>query len=230
MQLTKLIVPLFTHSIIVLCLANPLNASIKQVSSVREGLAQFNDLNASDLIVCDIDETLTYYPRLSKQFINKPLDIQLQQRTFYALDAELPTVLNDLQKNRVPVIALSHARTGNFGVIKSMEEWRFNTLAQLGFFFTFEQKNHAFLLTQIPKPHPSFFKGIILSAHHAKGPVLLAFLKHTAMTPKRVLFFDDKKSNIASVHKTCSSVAQVHCFHIVTQKKLLAVEKQAPIF
>ncbi|MBM3893535.1 DUF2608 domain-containing protein [Candidatus Dependentiae bacterium] len=215
MQLTKLIVTQLTGFIIVLCLITPLKASIKQVSSVQQGLIEFNDLNPNDLIVCDIDETLTYYPPLSKQFIKKPLDIQLQQRTFYPLDAELPTVLNDLQRNKkVPVIALSHARTGKFGVIPSMEEWRFNALAQLGFSFSFDEKNHAFLLTQIPKPHPSFFKGIILSAHHAKGPVLLAFLKHRAIAPKRVLFFDDKKSNILSVHKTCSPITQVHCFHI----------------
>jgi hypothetical protein len=214
MRLTKLINTQLIHRIIFLCAVIPLNATVVQVASVSEGLAQFQDLGPTDLIVCDIDKTLTWYPPAPKQLIKKSLDLQLQQRTFFPLDPALPKVLSDLQKNKVPVIALTHARTGKFGVIASMEEWRFNALAKLGFSFTFDDNNHAFLLSQIPKPHPSFFKGIILSAHHAKGPVLLTFLKHTATMPKRVLFFDDKKRNITSVQKTLAAETQVHCFHV----------------
>lgn len=219
MRLNKLISNHLINSIILFSATTQIEATITKVTSVREGLAKYTDLGPTDLVVCDIDETLTRSTPTPKHLLSQPFDVQIQNRTSALLDTELPKILSDLQKKQVPVIALTHTRTGTFGVIPSMEEWRFNAVNQLGFSFSFDEKNHAFLLQQMPTPYPSFFKGIILSAHHDKGPVLLAFLKQMGNTPLRILFFDDLKRNIDSVHKTLGKITQVHCFHVREPKR-----------
>ncbi len=192
-------------------------AIITTVSSVCDGLAHYPDLGPDDLVVCDLDETLVKHEKLSEEWLKKPFHEQITEWRFSLIDDRLPTVFKLLHEKNIPVVALTHTRTGSFESIPSMERWRFDIVNSLGLKFSFDEKKHTFQLTKMPKPYPSFFKGIILTAHQPKGHVLQAFLKKTKMTPKRILFFDDLKSNIDHVHKTLAGTTHLHCFHITNE-------------
>jgi predicted phosphatase len=188
---------------------------ISSIKTVCEGLALYQDLGPEDLVVCDLDETVVTHAPLPEASLKKPFHQQIAERQFHLIDDRLPEAFNLLHQKKVPVVALTHTRTGQFESIPSMERWRFNIVNKLGLRFSFDEKKHTFHLTKVPKPYPSFFKGIILTGHHPKGRVLQAFLKKTKQNPKRILFFDDLKSNIDNVHKTLTGIAHLHCFHII---------------
>ncbi|NDD54822.1 DUF2608 domain-containing protein [bacterium] len=193
----------------------PARGSVIRVASVREGLAKFADLNAQDLVVCDIDGTLAAHHDPQKK-------IPLHERTYYALDAALPALLKALQEKGVPVVALTHMSTGKRGAIPSMEEWRYNILSKLGFTFSFNQTPEKTAFTSFKEPRPSCYKGIIASAHHNKGTVLKAFLELKKLNPKRIFFFDDRLRNILDMRSTFRQRPGLHCFHIQTNRTLAA--------
>ncbi len=209
---------LATCALALLIIPTPIQAIITKVHSVREGLVQYPDLSETDLVVCDIDNTLIKHHRLPKKLLAQQLDQQMIMRQFVLLDPTLPQLFQELHDKRVPIVALTHTRTGTFGIIPSMEQWRLNMMNNLNLTFSFDQKNESFLLVRIPKPHPSFTKGIILSGHHSKGTVLKAFLAESNIMPKRILFFDDLKNNIRNVHDALAKTTYVHCFHVCEKK------------
>ncbi len=189
---------------------------ITTVNSVHDGLAHYPDLGPEDLVVCDVDETLVKHEALPIESKGMPFDQQLLLRKFSLLDNRLPHLFDALHEQKVPIIALTHTRTGPFESIPSMEHWRYNIVNNLGLRFSFDEKKHTFHLTKMPKPYPSFFKGIILTGHHNKGAVLKTFLHKIKKIPKRILFFDDLKSNIDHVHAALAKTHHIHCFHIST--------------
>jgi hypothetical protein len=200
---------IFRFLFLIIFLPQITNGSITTVKSVRDGLAKHTNLKPTDLIVLDLDNTLIYSP---KQTDKNP--VQLHQRLHFLTDEKLPELFTALHIAGIPLIGLTHAHTGAYRGIKSMEEWRFLTTSSLGLIFSYDEHTAKQPLDGLSGPKPVFYRGIILTAHQPKGLVLNAFLKHMNLSPKRIFFFDDQMRNINSVNETLSKKTELYCFHI----------------
>ncbi len=175
---------------------------------MHDGLALYNDLSAEDLIVFDLDNTLIK----SKSPIKR---VPLDKRLHILMDERLPELFLSLHQKKIRLLGLTHAHTGSYKTVADMEEWRYTHTKKLGLFFTNYDNPEKYALQQFQTPQPILYRGICLTAHHPKGPVLLAYLTEKNIAPKRLFFFDDKLNNILSVQQALKDKPMfLHCFHI----------------
>jgi hypothetical protein len=92
-------------------------------------------------------------------------------------------------------------RSGRFGSIPLLAEYRFNQLQKLGVDFrpSYEHMIEFNQFHGLYEGFPVMYKGIILTNELPKGPILGAFIDHLDYLPTRVIFFDDNFVNVLSV-------------------------------
>lgn len=184
---------------------------------------EINLLDENALVVFDVDLTLIaptdavlkpcgdFFLHNFINATNIPIE-QLQiliskislQSKVTLLDEKILTILNKLKQNKIKTIALTAIRTGPFGAIACVEKWRFEQLKDLGINFSWSFPEIDFL--KLPGfdeeiTFPVFKKGIIGTAGHPKGEVLMAFLNDRNWKPSQVIFVDDRLNYIYSVER-----------------------------
>jgi hypothetical protein len=127
----------------------------------------------------------------------------LSQSDFKPVEPCTLQIIKDLQMRSVKFIALTFQNTGARGEISCMQEWRIKKLLNVGIDFgqNFKEQEIVFDAFSITNPHntPMFYRGILMTAHNFKGPVLKVFLDHIKWLPSNVIFFDDNKWQMESV-------------------------------
>lgn len=200
--------------------------------------------NPEDLYIFDIDDVISRFKGVlghnrdlkeKMETIEEELDrldLSLYQLSifFKKTDMELidPTIIDfikGLRSRGIRIIALTHFPSGKFGIIQSVEEWRFKMLESLGIVFTqtfngIPTGSHVFKgkWTQrisyfgilfkksgiFPSPiGPVFHRGILIANKVNKGETLGAFLETTGLKPSRVVFYDDQEKNLKSIEDFC---------------------------
>jgi hypothetical protein len=202
-------------------------ANITTIHSFDEANEQLNNADTSTLVIFDVDDVLItsddhiFRPSASgfrpscwkgknAQELDHLVSIIQSEIDFILIEQDLPSLIDSLQKREVKTIALTACRTGKFGVIESVEDWRINQLLDHSIDFSVSWKDildtrfpHLVALNQNP---PIFKKGILLigdfyfeNGTSTKGQLLGAFFDKIKWHPKKVLFFDDKMKNLTSV-------------------------------
>lgn len=208
----------------------PINGTIIEINTLDLFRNEINNLTSNDLVAFDIDETLV----VSKDLVLRPCgrvclnglmaqygnvrdpkkreclvtQIMLQRKICLVDPTSLDMVLS-VQNKGTKVIALTALKTGPYGLIPKMENWRVEELANAGFHFdrAFPQINHLILPQWKNEKHPAIFlKGVLCSCKYPKGEVLVAFLKEINWKPKHVYFIDDRLHNLQSVEKSLSAM------------------------
>lgn len=108
-----------------------------------------------------------------------------------------------------PVYGLTKIGIGQFGNIKSVEEWRYQELSSLGIFFTthFDYVHDLSILGDQAK----FHKGIFATGSSSKGQVLNNILDPEKI--EKVVFIDDKTHFIDDVNNTLHQLGiQSDCY------------------
>ena len=124
------------------------------------------------------------------------------------VDERFPYFFKNLAQRSVPAMALTANLTGEFGPIKSMENWRIQELGSLGIDFstTIPYKNdHLFADLPSFRGNPAMLKKGIFFVNGdlcTKGEALLSFFKMANYYPKKVIFVDDRENNVKSVEKS----------------------------
>lgn len=223
----KLIIYLFTAT----WLWNPLVAKIIEAPSLEIFEEALKGANESSLVLFDIDETLI----LPQDAILRPAAKELNQKLVDAvfknpelnppgkypkdyltsklisrLDYELvdPKVLlliESLKEKKIKTMAFTHMKTGPFGVIPSLEEWRLNSLAEKNICFEDIFPNLKYLsFNEMEKNGrwPVYQQGVLFTGNLPKGPVLIAFLKRIQWKPQVVYFLDNDLSYLQSVEES----------------------------
>lgn len=127
------------------------------------------------------------------------------QRKAELVDTKILDIMQSLQSNNIPSIALTCCFVGSLGKIKSVANWRINELAKLGVNFNFNfchlDKIKLNTLPKVGKYYPLYKQGILFCLQSNKGQVLRTFLEKINWVPTKVVFIDDKINNLQSVQE-----------------------------
>lgn len=138
----------------------------------------------------------------SKEKIDELTSQVMLQSRVRLTDVKSLELLDLLQQKGIKTVALTAIRTGEYGAIPSMEDWRVQQLRRLGidFAYSFPGVNPiVFSEFQGKGPSPAFSQGIICTVRYKKGQVLKAFLEHLNWKPSKVVFVDDRLDCLQSV-------------------------------
>ncbi|MFM8454174.1 MAG: DUF2608 domain-containing protein [Gammaproteobacteria bacterium] len=145
--------------------------------------------------------------QVGKDKIQEVTSIILLTRKNSPVDPKMVSVIEDLQKRNIKVLALTNCATGKFGLIPNTEDWRIAELHKHGYYFDKSWKNLKDinlkpLMKVTNDANPIYKSGIVfVDQTGEKGPVLDAFLTYSANKPKKILFIDDKSKNLVSVEE-----------------------------
>jgi len=141
------------------------------------------------------------------------------------INSQSVSLIEELQNMEIPVIAFTAAPGGKIGEIDSFLDWRIRELEEFGFQFgaTFSNVDSIQLPKDPDKEFPPIYKsGVIITSLHEKGPVLTNFFKEINWVPKKVIFIDDKMSNLESVEQSLKDITQVLGIHYTAANDLPA--------
>ena len=146
--------------------------------------------------------------RTSEEEAQKFWSIIYLTRIDELVDPRMVALIKEAQAKGLKVMAFTNAWTGTFGNIPSLEDWRLNELADFGYTFkdswsALKPKTFEALKSQDPKRFPVFKDGIVFTSNLPKDEVLKAFLEYASLSPKKIIFIDDKSKNLKSVEAFC---------------------------
>ncbi len=137
----------------------------------------------------------------------KLLGIFQKARRYRLIDNTLPSVISALQQRSAKIIALTSFKAAGDAGTKNQ---RFAALQKQGIDFSAAFPNHKELILKKLEKHgkfPTFFKGILSNAGiFSKGDVLRVFLNTIGWHPSKVIFYDDRLDNLASVQQVLASL------------------------
>jgi len=109
-------------------------------------------------------------------------------------------------KTNSHVIALTNFYTGEFGVIPSIENWRYNELKGYGIEFEDVGLIEFGNMSSLRGRNPVHDRGIIYCDYVNKGDLLLEYYKQLPYPINHVIFIDDKPNNCLAVEKAFDGV------------------------
>jgi len=104
-------------------------------------------------------------------------------------------------------MALTANLTGELASVKSMEDWRIQSLQRLGIDFSHVAPHkEAMVFPDLPLYRgnsPAYKEGILFANGTccSKGEILTAFIKKAGSYPRKIIFIDDREENLHSVEK-----------------------------
>ncbi len=196
-------------------------AEITTVYSFAEAKAKLDKAGEDTLVIFDVDDVLitpkdmvcrprgmpytkTYWDETEydSHEMNHFISIVITTTEMHLIEPSVPSLIEKLKKQKAKVIALTAARTGKFGRIEKMEDWRIDELKNLSIDFSGAFPSSEVILFDDSKTieYSLFKKGILFlgSEDQTKGDLLVRFLGKIGWKPKEILFFDDKRRNLVS--------------------------------
>lgn len=208
------------------------------IQSMNQVLPILEQCDATSLVIFDVDEVLIRPGdriHLPKFFMNSPgkelktnFEKKAGDRIEYIwskvmleahrelTEACLIPIIDVLRQKGVKIIALTKLRSGPYGIIPSLEHYRFEQLIKLGIDFR-SSFNFNYIFTELPflyDNYPVFYNGIICTNDCSKGETLGAFLDRSNFQPQTIIFFDDLIENVKSVEQEIQKRAiEFYGFH-----------------
>ena len=202
------------------------HAEIRQVSNMEEVFPYFADADSNTLAIFDVDMVLIqpgdpafqmanmkrFNPIVKRSMKEIPKENQMVFLSLMTIssdpvliDKNTVVLLDKLIQRKVPCMAFTANLTGEFGKIKSMEKMRIHSLRQLGIDFS---KGASYAETIEFRDLPSYrgwystyLDGVLFAngTVSPKGEVFSAFIEKTKLSPKKVIFIDDREENLVSL-------------------------------
>jgi hypothetical protein len=197
--------------------------NIKVIYSMHEAHDILSHADKHTLVLYDVDETLImptdkiHLPHffsvdpgraLKNDFelklahcIEDIWSIVLLQAHRKLIEPDVVFIIKNLQSRNVKTLGFTKMRSGTFGAIDSLAEYRFNQLKALGveFWLSYDQTIEFNQFTCDYDGFPMIHKGTIFTNDLPKGQVVGAFLDQLDDTITQVIFFDDLLENLISV-------------------------------
>jgi len=212
--------------ILTFCSAYQTFAEIKKIYSFGEAKNVLEKVTPKTLVVFDVDETLFVkeWPLLQdrnnekdvvKNFLEGPLyqckisHDEMKKIIFEApeklIEPDIVKIIKNFQEKKIPVIALTSRATGDWGLLKSLEEKLYMILKKfdIDFSSSFPIKD-SFVFDE----DLLFYKGIGFVPRKTtgeekidKGVVLIKLLEKANIVPEHIIFFDDNYLNLKKVNE-----------------------------
>lgn len=127
------------------------------------------------------------------------------ERQSMLVDDAWPELIKQIHSLATPIFAFTHMGTGRYGIIDSLEIWRYNELKSYDITFTEEFLGDS-EMTLMPHTHQMcggaiFYKGIFMTGDYNKVLVLLKILD--LYKPSQVVVVDDLHDNVTSLQQVC---------------------------
>jgi phosphoserine phosphatase len=197
----------------------------KTIQKIEEAYAELSSADKDSLVIFDVDNVLITAISAIRRPIGESLREHLSEKYFRyrsemkqqelqsimwlqgksrLVEAEILSVIQDLQKRKVPSIALTALGSGKFGRIENMGKYRIEQLDRLGIHFRPIIPQTEMLFTELVEEngsYPQYREGILFTNwfKNNKGVVLLSFLKKSNLNPRKIIFFDDVAANLDTV-------------------------------
>lgn len=202
---------------------------IKSFACVHETMEQ---LNSEDLVIFDVDEVIfiaqdqILHPafkkearKLFKRIVEKKhgsakaheyWSTVLSSRKNKLVEVDILDVMRSLKEKHVPFIALTNASTGSYGHITKLEDQRIQDLKNLEVTMSPPQGRGDihFMDMKLDSPGaiPAYKSGVLFTCGIDKGKILKKYIDLLPYKPKRIIFFDDKRSNLEDVEALCKTM------------------------
>lgn len=204
-----------------------LNAEISRLHNLSNFEEVVENIHGNTWVILDVDDVLItckdpslqeankerldkvcqhYAAQMSEEDYARLFSIAMRSREVEVIDPKIYELFDFLKEHQVKTIALTHTRTGRFGVIESVEQWRINELNHLGFNFgplSPFQADIQFKQLEGPLGSPNVTSGVVFTAEMDKGPVLEEAIKAVQDKPQKIIFIDDRRDNLESVQAFC---------------------------
>lgn len=202
------------------------HAQIQPVNTMKEVIECFKEADRDTLALFDIDMVILqpqdpafqmanmkrYSPVIKKIMQQVPSDkrdiflvLMSISSNAVLIDRQMSLLLKDLAKRNIAKMALTGNFTGSFAEIENMEDWKIKQLAQLEIDFS-QGAPYAdkIIFSELPSyrhQYSTYTNGILFvnGSVCPKGEALVAFLKKTGHSPRKVIFIDDREENLTSV-------------------------------
>lgn len=198
---------------------------IKQVNTMDEVFAYFNDADGQTLAIFDVDLVLIQPSDPAFQMANMkrfssnckkiikevPPDKLMMffglmgtKSDSILLDNRLSQFFQELCHKGISAMALTAGLTGEFDAVKSMENKRVDDLNNLGIDFSKTAPIDTSIvfddLAAYRGNFPVYLNGVFFTNGMvvSKGEAFLSFLKKTNIRPDRIIFIDDMEENLKS--------------------------------
>jgi histidinol phosphatase-like enzyme len=128
----------------------------------------------------------------------------LSQESLELVNPKIVDLISQSKSHGMKVIALTSGYSGKFGGIEKQEDLRLKSLQNLGIIFedSFPDK-HFIRIAGIEGKARSgcqiFKQGVVFACRAPKGKVLEEFLKQVGYKPRKIIFVDNKETNLKSV-------------------------------
>lgn len=246
---------LLTLLICIIC-SPPIHGSITKLNNINDLKVHLKDLNEHDLVIFDIDDVVIQpvdqifhpknkdelkkhitdlYNKKSNEQMNDLLSTINIQQQVKLVDPSINTIFASLEKRSIPTVALTQCGTGKFGKINDITEWRIEQLNNLKINFKALNPYKNAIYNNLRGKHgiAMFKSGVIFTGHLDKGEVLKEFLKANKLSPKTIVFIDDKISNLQSVEQALAGQNITFLgfeYLAVTNQKVHALDKESVYF
>jgi FMN phosphatase YigB (HAD superfamily) len=214
--------------VILTCCYNTCFAEIIQTNDTKVIENMLASIDADTLVIFDVDDVLMHADdqilksknadackplvkklkeQVGKDKIQDVTSIILLGRKNSPVDPRMISIIENLQKSDIKVLALTKCATGKFGLIPNTENWRIAELHKHEYYFdkswqNLKDINLKSLMKVTNDANPIYKAGIVfVDQTGEKGPVLDAFLAYAKIKPKKIIFIDDKTKNLVSVEE-----------------------------
>lgn len=212
----------FIFSLIFIVTPTLCTADITRITSLNELIVQLETLDKNDLVIFDIDDVVIqpvdqifhphnkqqlakYYSEIKGKVTPEQMDVILStvniEQKVKLVDPKIKELFAALRKRSIPTVALTHCGTGRFGKIKDVANWRINQLVKVGVNFRNLNPYKNQIYNNLNGKHGTamFKSGILFTGYIEKGDVLAEFLQSNKITPRKIIFIDDRRSNLENV-------------------------------
>jgi len=201
---------------------------IKETTDFEQIRAEMKRADQNSLIFFDVDDTIItpksnlfrphskYYHLIDD--IKKHIDTIPNyreiisnwrlQRKIVLVDNRWPEFIKSLNLANKNVYAITAMRSGSFGAIDNLEDWRYRELKSAGVMFNGEflgsdyiEALPADLASKIDTP-AVFYKGFFMTGLYSKGSVMRYILENQPAS--KVFFVDDREDHVKDVGKVCA--------------------------
>jgi hypothetical protein len=202
------------------------HAQITKVDNMKEVFDFFEGADSKTLAIFDVDMVLVHPSEPALQMANIKRfgticrsflkNLTLEEKTvFFCLTTNIsqpilveectPQLLRKLQNKGIPVMALTANITGSLGVVPDMQHWRYTSLCALGIDFArcapFQESIVFDNLPPFRGTNAQYRNGVLCTNgdNLPKGDAFLAFVAKTGVTPEKIIFIDDRLSDLTSM-------------------------------